>query len=46
MSTLMVLYRGEVIARQPGAAPVDALRRWVNEAITRIPAESESGGGS
>ena len=44
--TLMVLYRGEVIARQPGAAPMDVLRRWVNEAITRIPAESEPGGGS
>jgi thioredoxin 2 len=44
--TLMVLHRGEVIARQPGAAPVDVLRRWVNEAVTRIPAESGPGGGS
>lgn len=35
--TLMVLHRGEVIARQPGAAPVDALRRWLDEAIARIP---------
>ena len=35
--TLMVLYRGEVIARQPGAAPVDALRRWLDGAIARIP---------
>lgn len=36
--TLMVLHRGEAIARQSGAAPVDVLRRWVNEAVTRIPA--------
>jgi thioredoxin 2 len=44
--TLMVLYGGEVIARQPGAAPVDRLRRWVQDAITRIPADSEPGGKS
>jgi thioredoxin 2 len=42
--TLMVLYRGEVIARQPGAAPVDALRSWLDDAITGIPSESRSGG--
>jgi thioredoxin 2 len=42
--TLMVLYRGEVIARQPGAAPVDALRRWLDGAIVRIPSDSRSGG--
>lgn len=42
--TLMVLYRGEVIARQPGAAPIDALRRWLDGAITRIPSQSSSGG--
>ena len=42
--TLMVLYRGEVIARQPGAAPVDALRRWLDGAIARIPSDSRSGG--
>ena len=35
--SLMVLYRGEVIARQAGAVPINALRRWLNEAITRIP---------
>lgn len=35
--TLMVLYRGEVIARQAGAVPINALRRWLNEAITHIP---------
>ncbi len=40
--TLMVLYRGEVIARQRGAAPVEALRRWLDGAITGIPPESRS----
>lgn len=54
--TLMVLHRGKVIARQPGAAPVDVLRRWVEDAISRIPpaperaasepGASEPGGGS
>ncbi|MDQ4102336.1 MAG: thioredoxin [Actinomycetota bacterium] len=42
--TLMVLYRGKVIAHQPGAAPVDALRRWLDDAIARIPSDSRSGG--
>ena len=42
--TLMVLYQGEVIARQPGAAPLDALRRWLDDAIARIPSGSGSGG--
>lgn len=42
--TLMVLYRGEVIARQPGAAPVAALRRWLDDAVARIPSASRSGG--
>jgi hypothetical protein len=40
----MVLYRGEVLARQPGAAPVGALRRWLDDAIVRIPSESQPGG--
>jgi thioredoxin 2 len=35
--TLMVLHRGVVIARQPGAAPVNVLRRWLDDAIARIP---------
>ena len=42
--TLMVLYSGEVIARQPGAAPVNVLRRWLDDAITRIPSDPRSGG--
>lgn len=39
--TLMVLYRGEVIARQPGAAPLNILRSWLDDAIARIPPESD-----
>lgn len=37
---LMVMNRREVIARQPGAAPIDALRRWVDGAMARIPSDS------
>ncbi|MDT7595166.1 MAG: thioredoxin 2 [Pseudonocardiales bacterium] len=42
--TLMVLNRGEVIARQPGAAPLDVLRSWLDGAIAGIPSQSRSGG--
>jgi thioredoxin 2 len=38
--TLIVMYQGEVIARQPGAAPLDALRRWLDDAIARIPSDT------
>ena len=31
--TLMVLRDGEVLARQPGAAPEPALRTWLNQAL-------------
>ena len=40
--TLMVTYHGEVIARQPGAAPVNVLRQWVDEAISRIPSSGKA----
>jgi thioredoxin 2 len=41
--TLMVLDRGEVIARQAGAAPAPALRRWVDQALAeRTPATAGS----
>lgn len=36
--TLLVMYRGEVLARQPGAAGPDVLRRWVEAALARAPA--------
>ena len=32
--TLLVLRGGEVAARQPGAAPVAVLRRWLDDALT------------
>jgi thioredoxin 2 len=31
--TLMVLRDGEVVARQPGAAPVQVLRSWLDQAL-------------
>jgi thioredoxin 2 len=33
--TLMVLKKGQVVARQAGAAPAPALRAWVESAITQ-----------
>jgi thioredoxin 2 len=33
--TLMVMYRGEIIARQPGAAPAPALRSWLEDALRK-----------
>jgi hypothetical protein len=32
--TLLVLDKGQTIARQAGAAPAPALRRWVEQSIT------------
>jgi thioredoxin 2 len=34
--TLVVLDKGRVVARQVGAAPQGALRRWVDDALTRV----------
>jgi thioredoxin 2 len=31
--TLLVVDRGEVVARQSGAAPVAALRNWLDQAL-------------
>ncbi|MEK6439579.1 thioredoxin [Pseudonocardia sp. T1-2H] len=39
--TLMVLRDGEVIARQPGAAPLPALRSWLDQALTN-PTDSKA----
>ena len=50
--TLLVMRHGEVVVRQAGAAPVDVLRRWFDEAVrTNVPDEgasdpSRQGGGS
>jgi thioredoxin 2 len=47
--TLMVLDRGEVIARQAGAAPAPALRQWVDQALadrTSVTTGSPGSGGT
>jgi len=35
--TLLVMRNGQILSRQSGAAPLDALRRWVQEALGRSP---------
>ena len=35
--TLLVMRDGQILSRQSGAAPLDALRRWVEEALGRSP---------
>jgi thioredoxin 2 len=35
--TLLVMHNGQILSRQSGAAPLDALRRWVDEAFGRSP---------
>ncbi|WP_431994754.1 thioredoxin [Streptomyces griseoflavus] len=42
--TLLVLDRGETVARQAGAAPAHVLREWVEQAMTGRPDRRESGG--
>jgi thioredoxin 2 len=34
--TLLVLYRGTVVARQTGAAPEQALRQWLDRALDTV----------
>ncbi|MBP2328724.1 thioredoxin 2 [Kibdelosporangium banguiense] len=43
--TLLLLQRGEVIARQAGAAPAGALREWVDTAIAKAKASTSDSGG-
>jgi thioredoxin 2 len=40
--TLLVLDRGQVIARQTGAAPESALRSWLEQALARVHSEKEA----
>ncbi len=40
--TLIVLRRGEVVARQAGAAPVPALRTWLRGTLGTEPSTSDS----
>jgi thioredoxin 2 len=35
--TLLVMRNGQILSRQSGAAPLDALRRWVQDALGRSP---------
>ncbi|MGW0016176.1 thioredoxin [Streptomyces tendae] len=42
--TLLVLDRGETVARQAGAAPAHVLRNWVEQAMAGRPDRRESGG--
>jgi thioredoxin 2 len=39
--TLLLLQQGEVVARQTGAAPEDALRRWI---LASLPPAGDAGG--
>jgi thioredoxin 2 len=38
--TLLVIDRGEVIARQTGAAPEHVLRTWLDQALTKLSSSS------
>lgn len=42
--TLLLLHYGRVIARRSGAVPLQALRGWLDDALTRIPSASRPGG--
>lgn len=43
--TLLIMHRGKVIARQAGAAPVEVLRRWFDDAMAKD-AENEQQAGT
>ncbi|MEY2588970.1 MAG: thioredoxin 2 [Acidimicrobiaceae bacterium] len=40
--TLLIVNRGEVVARQTGAAPEPTLRAWLDEALAKVTASSSS----
>ncbi len=40
--TLLVLHDGEVVARQTGAAPIAALRTWLDQALEAASAVDSS----
>jgi thioredoxin 2 len=45
--TLMILHHGKVVARQAGAAPVEVLRRWFDDAMAKdAEDEKRAGAGS
>ena len=41
--TLMIMRRGEVVARQPGAAPAAVLRPWVEDGLAKAEALDKEG---
>jgi thioredoxin 2 len=43
--TLLVLNRGEVVARQTGAAPEHVLRAWLDEALAKVGASTSGPAG-
>ena len=42
--TLIVLRRGEVIARQTGAAPANVLRQWLDQALSSSDVSAKQAG--
>jgi thioredoxin 2 len=45
--TLLIMHHGKVIARQAGAAPVEVLRRWFDDAMAKdAQDEKEAGAGA
>ncbi len=44
--TLMVMHHGKVISRQAGAAPVEVLRRWFDDAMAKDARDETAAGSS
>jgi thioredoxin 2 len=44
--TLLLMHGGQVVARQAGAAPVPALRSWVDKALASTPSRPGAASGS
>jgi thioredoxin 2 len=42
--TLVIMHHGKVVARQAGAAPVEVLRRWFDDAMAKDARDEERAG--
>jgi thioredoxin 2 len=42
--TLLIMHHGKVVARQAGAAPVEVLRRWFDDAMAKDARDEEKAG--
>jgi thioredoxin 2 len=42
--TLLIMHHGKVVARQAGAAPVEVLRRWFDDAMAKDARDEERAG--